>query len=135
MAGRGPRGAAAAPVRRPSGRTAMQQRKYSPYVSSDLERIPELGAIPEEQLLEMRAVAAVLPFRTNTYVIEELIHWADAPDDPIFQLTFPSRGMLEPADSSACSTLVDADASKPSSSPPPARSSCASTRTRRDRWS
>jgi L-lysine 2,3-aminomutase len=43
----------------------------------------------------MKAVAAVLPFRTNPYVVEELIHWQDVPDDPIFQLCFPQEGMLE----------------------------------------
>jgi hypothetical protein len=35
-----------------------------------------------------------LPFRTNNYVIEELIDWSKVPDDPIFQLTFPQPGML-----------------------------------------
>jgi hypothetical protein len=35
-----------------------------------------------------------LPFRTNNYVIEELIDWNNVPADPIFQLTFPQPGML-----------------------------------------
>jgi KamA family protein len=42
----------------------------------------------------MKAVAAVLPFRVNDYVIEELIDWSNIPDDPIFQLTFPQPEML-----------------------------------------
>jgi hypothetical protein len=46
----------------------------------------------------MKAVAAVLPFRVNTYVLDELIRWEQIPDDPIFQLTFPQRGMLDPGD-------------------------------------
>ena len=37
----------------------------------------------------MRAVASVLPFRTNNYVVDNLIDWNNIPDDPIFQLTFP----------------------------------------------
>lgn len=45
----------------------------------------------------LRAVAAVLPFRVNDYVLEELIDWAKVPTDPIYQLTFPQEGML-PAD-------------------------------------
>jgi KamA family protein len=43
----------------------------------------------------MAAVAAVFPFRVNSYVIDELIDWSNIPDDPIFQLTFPQPGMLE----------------------------------------
>ncbi|MGH3871709.1 MAG: KamA family radical SAM protein [Pseudonocardiaceae bacterium] len=52
----------------------------------------------------MRAVAAVLPFRTNTYVVDELIDWMAVPDDPIFRLTFPQGDMLAPAD---LSRIVD----------------------------
>ena len=40
--------------------------------------------------------ASVLPFRTNAYVLGELIDWSDVPDDPIFQLVFPQPGMLRP---------------------------------------
>ena len=42
----------------------------------------------------MKAVAAVLPFRVNNYVLDQLIDWSNIPDDPIFQLTFPQPGML-----------------------------------------
>jgi KamA family protein len=44
----------------------------------------------------MEVVAHVLPFRANNYVVDELIDWDAVPDDPIFQLTFPQRGMLRP---------------------------------------
>ncbi len=47
--------------------------------------------------LAVRAVATVLPFRTNTYVTEQLIDWDNAPDDPIYRLVFPQPDML-PAD-------------------------------------
>ncbi len=46
----------------------------------------------------MTAVAAVLPFRVNEYVLEELIDWSNVPDDPIYQLTFPQPEMLRPQD-------------------------------------
>ncbi len=54
----------------------------------------------------MRAVAAVLPFRVNDYVTEELIDWSAAPDDPIFRMTFPQPGMLAPADLQRMIVLV-----------------------------
>jgi L-lysine 2,3-aminomutase len=58
----------------------------------------------------MRAVAAVLPFRVNTYVLDELIDWSAVPDDPIFRLTFPQREMLAPGDFDAVHRLVREDA-------------------------
>jgi len=44
----------------------------------------------------MRVVSSVLPFRVNAYVIDQLIDWSRVPEDPIYQLTFPQRGMLKP---------------------------------------
>jgi KamA family protein len=44
------------------------------------------------------AVAKVMPFRVNEYVLEELVHWTDVPEDPLYQMTFPQPEMLEPAD-------------------------------------
>ena len=50
-------------------------RRYRPYVRADLERIPQLAGLSRDQLLDMKSVSAVLPFRTNSYVVEELIRW------------------------------------------------------------
>jgi|SRR5882724_7792120 len=44
-----------------------------------------------------RSCAAVLPFRTNEYVIDSLIDWSAAPDDPIYRLAFPQADMLSAA--------------------------------------
>ena len=35
-----------------------------------------------------------MPFKTNSYVINELIDWNNIPEDPIFNLNFPRREML-----------------------------------------
>jgi KamA family protein len=43
----------------------------------------------------MEVVSSVLPFRVNAYVVDELIDWSQVPQDPIFQLVFPQRGMLK----------------------------------------
>jgi KamA family protein len=42
----------------------------------------------------MKVVASVLPFKTNDYVIDELINWDNVPNDPMFRLTFPQKDML-----------------------------------------
>jgi KamA family protein len=39
-------------------------------------------------------VGRVLPFKVNNFVIEQLIDWDAVPDDPMFVMTFPQRGML-----------------------------------------
>lgn len=56
------------------------------------------------------AVAAVLPFRTNQYVLDELIDWSAIPDDPIYRLTFPQPGMLMPADLHRMESLLRQEA-------------------------
>ncbi|HEY1609772.1 MAG TPA: lysine 2,3-aminomutase [Paraburkholderia sp.] len=43
-------------------------------------------------------MSRVLPFRTNEYVLRELIDWDRALDDPIFRLTFPHPDMLPQED-------------------------------------
>jgi len=64
----------------------------------DLPRIAEKLRLSKDQLTDMQAVSAVLPFRVNDYVIEHLIDPDSVPNDPIFQLPFPQRGMLEADD-------------------------------------
>ena len=44
----------------------------------------------------MEVVGNVLPFKANNYVIEQLINWENVPNDPIYVLTFPQKGMLIP---------------------------------------
>ncbi len=90
----------------------LQPRTFRVYQRHDLPRIPQLQSLPRDHLLAMRAVAAVLPFRVNHYVTEELIDWDDIPNDPIFQLTFPQPGMLAPADLDRLMRLI-ADEAEP----------------------
>ena len=58
----------------------------------------------------MRAVATVLPFRTNSYVVEHLIDWDAAPDDPIYRLVFPQPDMLPEADVRRLADMIDGGA-------------------------
>ena len=72
--------------------------QFQVYTDRQFDKIEPLQKLSAEQRFEMRVVASVLPFRVNQYVIDELIDWDNVPDDLIFQLTFPQRGMLDPAD-------------------------------------
>ena len=74
----------------------VESRDFKVFIERSLDRIAAFSRLPEAMRFDMRVVASVLPFRVNEYVIEELIDWSRIPEDPIFQLTFPQRGMLEP---------------------------------------
>ena len=78
--------------------------------TTNLDEILPLRGLPRDELDAMKAVASVLPFRVNDYVVSELIDWDRIPDDPIFQLTFPQRGMLAPQDFDRMLALIRADA-------------------------
>jgi KamA family protein len=71
---------------------------YAAITLRDLESLPQVAALPAELRLQLRAVASVLPFRVNRYVVDELIDWSRIPDDPIYQLTFPQPEMLASED-------------------------------------
>jgi len=66
------------------------------YTLSNFRSLPQLQNLPEQMLEEMEVVGNVLPFKANNYVVEQLIDWTNIPDDPMFVLTFPQRGMLKP---------------------------------------
>ncbi|GAB2593840.1 putative L-lysine 2,3-aminomutase [Paractinoplanes abujensis] len=51
-----------------------------------------------EQVETVRLLSQVLPFRVNEYTLSELIDWDSVPDDPMFRMVFPQRGMLSPQD-------------------------------------
>ncbi len=72
--------------------------RFQVYTEHQLDKIAALKQLSEQQRFEMKVVAKVLPFRVNQYVIDQLIDWQNIPDDPIYQLTFPQKGMLLESD-------------------------------------
>ncbi|MEW6646073.1 MAG: lysine 2,3-aminomutase [Pseudomonadota bacterium] len=86
--------------------TGVEQ--FQVYTERQLEQIPQVARLPAELRRSMHAVAQVLPFRVNRYVVDELIDWDNIPSDPIFQLTFPQQGMLAPEDFAHIAGLLDA---------------------------
>ena len=63
----------------------------------NVSKIPQWGLIDPDVRDAIEVVGHVLPFRTNQYVMDDLIDWSRVPDDPIFQLVFPQQPMLEPS--------------------------------------
>ncbi len=89
---------------------SIEPRKYRPYQRRDLDSIEQLAALPADHREAMKAVATVLPFRVNAYVVEDLIDWDRAPEDPMYQLTFPQPGMLKSEDLARMRDLLGRDA-------------------------
>ena len=65
------------------------------YTLINYRDLPQISELPEQTQFEMEVVGNVLPFKTNNYVVEQLIDWNNIPNDPIFVLTFPQKGMLK----------------------------------------
>ncbi|NUR86646.1 MAG: lysine 2,3-aminomutase [Nonomuraea sp.] len=85
-------------------------RRFRAYTSKHLDELLQRAGLTDEQRLRVRAVSTVLPFRTNAYVVDELIDWSAAPDDPIYRLVFPQEDMLPAADVSRLADLLKAEA-------------------------
>lgn len=104
----------ARPPKRTSQRvgTPPQRKRFKAYSAQQLEQIPQVHRLAADERRAMRVVASVLPFRTNRYVTDELIDWSKVPDDPVFQMTFPQRGMLDDDHFRRMATLLERSPSK-----------------------
>jgi len=80
--------------------------KFKPYTRQTISQAPQWSLLPEELREAVQVVSRVMPFRTNQYVMDELIDWNNVPDDPIYRLTFPHQDMLSPSDYSNLRDLV-----------------------------
>ncbi|MEU2422640.1 lysine 2,3-aminomutase [Streptomyces sp. NPDC007851] len=84
--------------------------RFRAFTPRDLDGLLRRIPLTDDQRLALRAVAAVLPFRTNAYVVDELIDWSAVPEDPVFRLTFPQTGMLPAPDVRRMADLLASDA-------------------------
>ncbi len=88
------------------------ERRFKMVARRHIDQIPQLKRLSPSDLNAMKAVSAVLPFRVNNYVVEELIDWSNIPHDPMFQLTFPQPAMLSSEDFGRMYSLVAGGASE-----------------------
>ena len=65
------------------------------YTLANFRDIPQIQNFSEQTQFEMEVVGNVLPFKANNYVVEQLIDWNNIPNDPMYVLTFPQKGMLK----------------------------------------
>jgi L-lysine 2,3-aminomutase len=79
---------------------------YQPLTRHNIDSLPQFRALAPELQHDIQVVSTIFPFRTNRYLVEHLIDWDRVPDDPIYQLTFPQRGMLSEEDFARVSKLL-----------------------------
>jgi KamA family protein len=78
----------------------------------NFRNIPQLKLISSELIEAIETVGSVLPFKTNNYVVENLIDWNNVPDDPMFKLTFPQKDMLIPEHYIQMNSIIKSGADK-----------------------
>ncbi|WP_344921847.1 lysine 2,3-aminomutase [Streptosporangium oxazolinicum] len=86
------------------------KRGFRAYTAKHLDDLLRRGGLGDAERLRIRAVATVLPFRTNAYVVDQLIDWSAVPEDPIYRLVFPQEDMLPEADVTGLAGLLEAGA-------------------------
>lgn len=85
---------------------------YRSYAHHNYRQIPQISRLTDEQINDIDVVSHVLPFKSNNYVVDELINWDNVPDDPIFTLTFPRKEMLRPEHFKKMKNAIDSNLSK-----------------------
>jgi KamA family protein len=70
-------------------------KKYQSYSLRNFRDIPQIQQrLSREEQFYIEVVGHVLPFKSNNYVVEQLIDWDNYRQDPIYILTFPQKEML-----------------------------------------
>lgn len=92
----------------------MDNTKYQAYTLKNYSTLPQVqSSLSTEEIEAIRVVGNVLPFKANSYVVNELIDWNNLPNDPIYQLTFPQREMLSQEHFEEMQKALDDNLSKP----------------------
>jgi len=85
---------------------------YRAYTLSNFRDIPQISALSEEQKFVIDVVGTVLPFKTSSYLVNELIDWNNFEKDPFFILNFPQKKMLSEEHFSRIAKLIKNGADK-----------------------
>lgn len=84
------------------------KKKLKLFGIKDIYQVPQLDKLSKDQKEGLLVVSHILPFRTNNYVVEELIDWENIPGDPIYQLNFLQKEMLSEEHYSLIKKNIDA---------------------------
>ncbi len=85
---------------------------FQTYTLRNFRQIPQIKRLSPEQIEAVEVVGRVFPFKTNNYVVNELIDWSNIPDDPMYILNFPQKEMLAPDQYDRIAGLLKKNADK-----------------------
>ena len=68
--------------------------KYKPITRKNYYKIEQIKHLDPATVSEIDVVARILPFKTNNYVVDELIDWDNWESDPLYKITFPQKKLL-----------------------------------------
>ncbi|MCB0569837.1 MAG: hypothetical protein KDC66_08755, partial [Phaeodactylibacter sp.] len=89
-------------------------KRYKAYTLRNYMEIPQVQLhLSEEERFALEVVGHVLPFKTNNYVVDQLIDWRKYESDPIYTLTFPQKDMLLPEHFDEMAAAIRSGAGKP----------------------
>ena len=90
----------------------MEDKKIKMFGLHNYKQIPQINKLSEQDIEAIEVVGKVLPFKTNNYVIDELIDWSNIENDPIFTLNFPRKEMLSQKHYNTVKNLLDKQVDK-----------------------
>lgn len=68
--------------------------RYIPFTRKNYQTIDQVRKLGRETISDIDVVSRVLPFKTNNYVVDELIDWDNVEHDPLFIINFPQKGLI-----------------------------------------
>ncbi len=87
--------------------------KYKSYTLKNYHTIPQLKGMREMTASDINVVGRIFPFKTNNYVVEELIDWENYDQDPIYTINFPQKRMISEKNFDLISALLKTGADTP----------------------
>lgn len=87
----------------------METEKFKAYNAKSIRDSRYWERLSPDLQEAVNIVSRVLPFRTNEYVLRDLIDWDKGEHDPIFRMTFPHRDMLLEEEYESLKILIDRD--------------------------
>ncbi len=87
--------------------------EYKSYTLVNFTKIPQIvDNLSKQEIFNIQVVGHVFPFKVNNFLIEKSINWDDYKNDPIFNIVFPNRDMLEPEEYEKLAYLIETNAPK-----------------------
>lgn len=82
-----------------TSKTIQTPYEFKVFGKHNFQQIPQIREyLSAEEIIDIQIVAQVLPFKVNSYIVNELIDWDNYKSDPLFTLVFPRKGMLRRKD-------------------------------------